>query len=600
MSSLDQHPAATTGRYAPIVKSRTAWKTIPNLFDYESERASFSWASARDRLAGLPGGRGLNIAYEAVDRHAKGALADRTALRFLSRAGDVQDLTFAELHDRTNRFANVLLRLGLGPGDVVMSLTGRIPDLYIAALGTLKTRCIFSPLFSAFGPEPIRARMNIARARALVTTPDLYRRKIEPQRAHLPDLQCVLLCGNVGTGDARAGTLDLRRLLDAADSAFEIPATAPDDPALLHFTSGTTGLPKGALHVHDAVVAHHVTAHYALDLHPDDIFWCTADPGWVTGTSYGIIAPLTHGVTSIVDEGDFDADRWYGIVRDHRVSVWYTAPTAIRMLMKAGSGVARRYDLSSLRFLASVGEPLNPEGVVWGRTALGHAFHDNWWQTETGGIMIANYASMDIRPGSMGRPLPGVEAAIVRRTGPDTVEIEEQPGVEGELALKPGWPSMFRTYVNDEARYCKCFAGGYYLTGDLARRDADGYFWFVGRADDVIKSSGHLIGPFEVESALLEHPGVAEAAVIGKPDPVAFEMVKAFVALKPGFTASDSLYRELIGFARTRLGAAVAPKEIAFIDSVPRNRAGKIMRRLLKARELGLPEGDTSTLEQPS
>jgi acetyl-CoA synthetase len=316
----------------------------------------------------------------------------------------------------------------------------------------------------------------------------------------------------------------------------------------------------------------------------------------VTGTSYGIIAPLTHGLTSIVDEADFDVERWYGILRAERVTVWYTAPTAIRMMMRLGAETARKFALPQLRFLASVGEPLNPEAVMWGVDAFGHPFHDNWWQTETGGIMIANFAAMDIRPGSMGRPLPGIDVAIVRRTG-DTVEIVEAPDTQGELALRPGWPSMFRGYLSDEARYRACFAGGYYLTGDLAKRDRDGYYWFVGRADDVIKSSGHLIGPFEVESVLLEHPAVAEAGVIGKPDPVALEIVKAFVALKPGYEATEALRRDLLAFARVRLGAAVAPKEIDFRSNIPKNRAGKIMRRLLRARELGLPEGDTSTLE---
>ena len=378
---------------------------------------------------------------------------------------------------------------------------------------------------------------------------------------------------------------------------FEIPPTDPEDMAILHFTSGTTGKPKGAIHVHAAVVAHHVTGALALDLHADDVFWCTADPGWVTGTSYGIIAPLTQGITSIVDEAEFDADRWYAILRDQQVSVWYTAPTAVRMLMRVGKETARGYALPKLRFVASVGEPLNPEAVYWGVEALGLPIHDNWWQTETGGIMVANYASMPIRPGSMGRPLPGIDAAVVTRRPDGSVQVVEEPGVEGELALRRGWPSMFRGYLGDPERYAQSFAGEWYLTGDLARRDADGYFWFVGRADDVIKSAGHLIGPFEVESVLLEHPAVAEAGVIGKPDPVALEVVKAFVSLKPGHAPSDELARELIGFARKRLGTAVAPKEIAFLGTLPRTRSGKIMRRLLKARELGLPEGDTSTLE---
>jgi acetyl-CoA synthetase len=371
--------------------------------------------------------------------------------------------------------------------------------------------------------------------------------------------------------------------------------------ALLHFTSGTTGKPKGAVHVHEAVLAHTMTGRFALDLHPDDIFWCTADPGWVTGTSYGIVSPLANATTMIVDEAEFDAERWYAILQDQKVTVWYTAPTAIRMLMKLGAEVAGEYDLSTVRFMASVGEPLNPEAVVWSQETFGRPFHDNWWQTETGGIMIANYAACDVKPGSMGRPLPGIEAAIVthEEDGGAPREIEE-PMTTGELALKPGWPSMFRGYLHNEERYRKAFAGGWYLSGDLAMRDADGYFWFVGRADDVIKSAGHLIGPFEVESALMEHPAVAEVGVIGVPDEMAGNIIKAFVTLKPGHEGDEALRKELLGHARKRLGPAVAPKQIDFTEHLPHTRSGKIMRRLLKARELGLPEGDTSTLEGPA
>ncbi len=393
-----------------------------------------------------------------------------------------------------------------------------------------------------------------------------------------------------------ARALSLPRLMKQSSSDFTIPPTDPEDMAILHFTSGTTGMPKGAIHVHDAVHTHFITGRYVLDLHPGDIYWCTADPGWVTGTSYGIIAPLVHGVTSIVDEADFDPDRWYRILAEQRVTVWYTAPTAIRMLMRTPVEQRQRYDLSALRLVHSVGEPLNPEAILWGQRVLGLPIHDNWWQTETGGIMIANYAALDIRPGSMGLPLPGIEAAIVTRLDEETVRIEGE-GIEGELALRRGWPSMFRTYLHEEQRYRKCFVGDWYLTGDLAKRDADGYYWFIGRADDIIKTAGHMVGPFEVESSLMEHPAVAEAGIIGKPEATIGELVKAFVVLKPGFTASEELKLELLGFGRTRLGSAVAPKEIEFTDNLPKTRSGKIMRRLLKARELGLPIGDTSTLE---
>ena len=582
----------------PLIKARHGWAVPPNLRDYDDARRAFSWDAARRELDGLPGGHGLNIAHEAVDRHAAGPLRHKVALRWLARNGPVRDFTFGNLARLTNRFANALGTLGVSRGDRVYALLGRIPELYVAALGTLKAQGVFCPLFSAFGAEPIRTRLALGDARALVTTRSLYLRKVEPLRTSLPALEHVLLLPD-GTGAIPPGCRDLAALLAAASEQFTIAPTPPDALALLHFTSGTTGKPKGAMHVHEAVVAHHVTGKLALDLHPDDVFWCTADPGWVTGTSYGIIAPLTNGVTSIVDEADFEVERWYRILQDQRVSVWYTAPTAIRMLMKAGAEPVRGHDLGALRFLASVGEPLNAEAVVWSQEVFRRPFHDNWWQTETGGIMIANYAAMDIRPGSMGRPLPGVDAAIVRRGDEGGVEEVVEPDVQGELALRPGWPSMFRGYWGEEERYRKCFAGGFYLTGDLARRDRDGYFWFVGRADDVIKSMGHLIGPFEVESALMEHPAVAEAGVIGKPDPVAMEVVKAFVSLKRGHQPSDALRRELLGFARQRLGAVVAPKEIEFQDSLPKTRSGKIMRRLLKARELGLPEGDISTLEGP-
>ena len=488
-----------------------------NLNDYGSTRGSFSWAEARALLDGLPGG-GLNIAYEAVDRHASGPDGERVAIRWLGKRGERRDLTYRELAAASARFANLLAELGVERGERVFVLSGRLPELYVAALGALKHGAVFSPLFAAFGPEPLETRLSLGDGRVLVTTPRLYTRKVAQLRERLPGLRHVLLIAEGDQPAAIPGTIDLRERLAAAAETYTIPVTEPEEMALLHFTSGTTGKPKGAIHVHEAVVMHHIAGRYALDLRPGDIYWCTADPGWVTGTSFGIISPLTNGVTMVVDEAEFDAERWYRILEEERVDVWYTAPTAIRMLMRLPPELPRRFDLSHLRFIASVGEPLNAEAVVWGKRVLGKAIHDNWWQTETGGIMIANFASVPIRPGSMGKPLPGIEAGIVERDADGRlVEISES-GREGELALRPGWPSMFRGYLGAEERYRSCFADGWYLSGDLARRDADGYFWFVGRADDVIKSSGHLVGPFEVESALLEHPAVAEAAVIGKPD----------------------------------------------------------------------------------
>ncbi|MGZ4528977.1 MAG: acetate--CoA ligase [Mycobacterium sp.] len=585
-----------------IRKTAADHRVRPNLTDYQHERAQFHWSDVPDLCESM--GPGLcNIAYAALDRHAVGPAASRTALRFVTDSARdgvmaTHDVSYAELGRLSRRFSSVLRSLGINKGDRVFTLMGRTPELYIAMLGALRNGSVVSPLFSAFGPEPIATRVNIGRADVLVTTRAIYQRKIAKIRDRLPSVRYIFVVDDGQAGGAPPGTLGFWQTVDAADENPPIEPTTADDPALLHFTSGTTGTPKGAIHVHGAVMMHYVTGLYALDLHPDDTYWCTADPGWVTGTSYGIISPLLHGVTSIVDEADFDAERWYRILQDQGVSVWYTAPTAIRMLIKAGPELPAQYHFPRLRFIASVGEPLNPEAVWWGKRVLGLPIHDNWWQTETGGIMIANTPAFDIKPGSMGRPLPGVDAFIVHRNDDRTIEVVDEPGVEGELALKPGWPSMFRGYLNAEERYRNSFADGLYLTGDLAKKDADGYFWFVGRKDDVIKSAGHLIGPFEVESALTDHPAVAEAAVIGIPDPTVGEMVKAFVTLKNGVVADEDLRLQLLGHARKRLGATVAPKEIEFVDALPHTSSGKIMRRLLKARQLGLPEGDTSTIEQ--
>lgn len=581
--------------WKPIKKSSDTWIIKPNLLDYHQTYSSFSWETIRHELDGLPDSKGLNIAHEAVDRHADGLLRDHPAIRWIGSDGTILDFTYGRLKEESNRFANVLKQMGIKKGDGVFVLAGRIPELYIAALGTLKNGSVFCPLFSAFGPEPIFQRLSRGDAKVLVTTKRLYKQKVAGLMDRLPQLQNVLLADVDEDMDNTVRSLPEQ--MTKASKTFTIPPTDPEQMAILHFTSGTTGMPKGAVHVHNAVLTHYMTGKYVMDFHPGDVFWCTADPGWVTGTSYGIIAPLVHGVTNIIDETDFDAKRWYEILENQKVNIWYTAPTAIRRLMRMEFEPRREYDLSHLRLIHSVGEPLNPEAVVWGQKKLGLPIHDNWWQTETGGIMIANFASVDIRPGSMGFPLPGIEAAIVRRVNNDKVKVVKDPEVQGDLALRPGWPSMFREYLHDEERYRKCFVDGWYITGDLARRDADGYFWFVGRADDIIKTSGHMVGPFEVESTLMEHPAVAEAGVIGIPNPMIGELVKAFVTLKPKVEADDKLRLDIMGFARKKLGSAVAPKEIEFKDNLPKTRSGKIMRRLLKARELGLPEGDISTLE---
>jgi len=439
----------------------------------------------------------------------------------------------------------------------------------------------------------------------LVTTATHYRRKVQARRDEVPELKHVLLIDRGAALFDDPTVLDLDDVLAASSDDFHIAPTDPEQPALLHFTSGTTGRPKAALHVHDAVVAHGATGRTVLQLRPGAMYWCTADPGWVTGTSYGMIAPLVNGATCIIDEADFDAERWYRCLQDHQVQIFYTAPTALRLLQRVGQATAAPFDFSRLELIASVGEPLDPESLIWTRDTFETPVLDNWWQTETGSMMIANRLGVDVRPGSMGHPLPGIEAAIlacdeegdlVLDASGDPVTLTE-PDAVGEIALRAGWPSMFRAYLGDNERYASCFAGDWYHSGDLGRRDEAGYYWFVGRNNDVIKSAGHLVGPFEVESALTEHPAVIEAGVIGKPDETMGAIIKAFVVLATGEPATDAVIRDIRGHARKKLGPVVAPREIEIVDQLPHTRSGKIMRRLLKARELGLDEGDTSTLE---
>ncbi|SEG18393.1 acetate--CoA ligase [Vibrio hangzhouensis] len=576
----------------PEIKKDPKSASRHNLVDYAETYSHFDWSAVKHQLVG--DGQSINIGYQAVDRHVEAGFGEQIAIRWLGKNDQQVDISYRQLKETTNRFANLLLELGIERQDTVFALCQRVPNLYYAMLGTVKFGAVFSPLFSAFGPEPIHSRMEIGQGKVLVTSEALYRKKVQPWRDELTCLKWVLLYDV--KHELPEGCLDLDALLAQSDPNFTIEPTEPEQLALLHFTSGTTGKPKGAMHVHNAVLWHQLSGAYALDMQAGDIYWCTADPGWVTGTSYGIIAPLCNRLTLIIDQAEFDAQRWYQILSEQQVNIWYTAPTAIRMLMKVGEEQAQGYDLTALRFIASVGEPLNPEAVLWGQKCFGQAIHDNWWQSETGGILIANLATNAVRPGSMGKPLPGIEAAVF--IGPEGDKtLSTTVGEVGELAIKKGWASMFRGYLNQEEKYQSCFVGDWYLTGDLAYQDEQGYFWFVGRANDVIKSSGHLIGPFEVESALMENPAVAEVGVVGLPDPVAGEIVKAFVVTKPGYEADETLLKTLLGHARKRLGPAVAPREIAFRENLPKTRSGKIMRRLLKARELGLPEGDTSTLE---
>ena len=577
--------------YPKIIKGPLeSFSVKPNLSDYRKMREDFRWEDISSELDWFDNDH-INIGYIAVDAHLKTDRRDKKALIWESQKGDVEEYTFADLAHLSNKFANVLVKeANIQKGDRVFFFLERIPEIFIGILGTLKAGAVIGPLFSAFGPDAVKDRLVDSRAKVLVTSP-MLKKKVAEIIPDLPHLKKIIVV-NRRNDALDPDDLSYEAAMARASEHFETVRTSKEDYAIMHYTSGTTGKPKGAVHVHNAVIGHYATAKYVLDLQPDDIYWCTADPGWVTGTSYGMFGPWSNGVTQVVYEGMFSAKQWYRILEQWKVTVWYTAPTAIRMLMKAGDDLPGQFSLDSLRHICSVGEPLNPEAVMWGEKVLRKSLHDNWWQTETGSIMIANYAVQDIKPGSMGRPFPGITAGII-----DDDYNELPAGQEGNLALRTSWPSMFRTYWEKEELYQSCFKNGWYITGDRARKDDEGYFHFISRADDVINTAGHLVGPFEVESVLMEHPAVAEAGVIGKPDPIAMEVVKAFVSLKEGYEPGEDLKDDIQRFVVKRLSMAAAPREIDFIDSLPKTRSGKIMRRLLKAKELGLPLGDTSTLE---
>ncbi|RKO60787.1 Acyl-coenzyme A synthetases/AMP-(fatty) acid ligase [Caldibacillus debilis GB1] len=557
-----------------------------NLKNYEEAYRNFRWETIEADFSWHKTGK-VNMAYEAIDRHAEGFRKNKIALYFRDQ-NRYEKYTFKEMKELTNKAANVLKDMGVEKGDRVFIFLPRSPELYFALLGAIKLGAIVGPLFEAFMEGAVRDRLQDSGAKVLVTNPELYKR-VPVQ--DLPDLKKVLLVGEKIEETDRIA--DFNRRMAEADRHLDITWVGREDGLILHYTSGSTGKPKGVLHVHNAMIQHYATGKWVLDLKEDDVYWCTADPGWVTGTSYGVFAPWLNGASSVIVGGRFSPDDWYKTIEDFRVTVWYSAPTAFRMLMGAGDELVKKYDLSSLRHILSVGEPLNPEVIRWGYKVFGRRIHDTWWMTETGAILISNYPCMEIRPGSMGRPIPGVEAAIVDDQG-----NELPPYRMGNLAIKKGWPSMMRQIWNNPAKYESYFLpNGWYISGDTAYMDEDGYFWFQGRKDDVILTSGERVGPFEVESKLVEHPAVAEAGVIGKPDPVRGEIIKAFISLREGYEPSEELKEEIRQFVRQGLAAHAAPREIEFRDKLPKTRSGKIMRRVLKAWELNLPAGDLSTME---
>jgi len=557
-----------------------------NLQNYEEAYKSFNWEDVEKEFSWYETGK-VNMAYEAIDRHLLTDRKDKVALLY-SDPNREEAYTFAQLSELSNKFGNVLRQRGIQKGDRVFVFMPRTPELYVSVLGALKIGAIVGPLFEAFMEAAVRDRLQDSEAVAIVTTPSLLPRI---PVAELPALKHVIVVGD--KSDWAENEVSFHKEMEQASADLDIEWVDREDGMLLHYTSGSTGKPKGVLHVHNAMIQHLQTGKWVLDFKEDDIYWCNADPGWVTGTSYGIFAPWLNGVTNVVRGGRFSPDDWYSTIAKNKVTVWYSSPTALRMLMGAGDESVKKYDLSSLRHVLSVGEPLNPEVVHWGIKVYGQHIHDTWWMTETGGHMICNYKSMAIKPGSMGKPFPGIYAAIIDDQG-----NELPPNRMGNLAVRTGWPSMMRKIWNNPAKYQEYFSiPGWYISGDSAYMDEDGYFWFQGRIDDVINTSGERVGPFEVESKLVEHPAVAEAGVIGKPDPVRGEIIKAFIALRSGYEPSEQLMEDIRKFVKEGLAAHAAPREIEFRDKLPKTRSGKIMRRVLKAWELGLPTGDLSTLE---
>ncbi|EVI48785.1 acetate--CoA ligase [Staphylococcus lugdunensis] len=555
-----------------------------NLSNYEDVYQNFDWNEVEKAFSWYKTGK-INMAYECIDRHVDDGKGDKIALNYKDNERQEQ-YTFSDIQHLSNQAANVLVEhANVQKGDRVFIFMPRTPELYFAFLGILKVGAIVGPLFEAFMEKAVTDRLANSEAKVVITTNKLLHRI--PQEK-LPHLKKIIIVDD----DVSDNYIDFNKLMQSASTSFNITWLQRDDGLILHYTSGSTGQPKGVLHVQQAMLLHYITGKYVLDLQENDVYWCTADPGWVTGTSYGIFAPWLNGVTNCIAGGRFTPEQWYKMIEAFKVTIWYTPPTALRMLMSAGDDIVQKYNLSTLRSILSVGEPLNPEVIKWAKSAYGKRVLDTWWMTETGGHMIVNYPAMDVKLGSMGKPIPGVEAAIIDDEG------NELPANRmGNLAIKKGWPSMMYEIWDNPEKYRSYFIGDWYISGDSAYKDEDGYFWFQGRVDDVIMTAGERVGPFEVESKLVEHEAVAEAGVIGKPDPVRGEIIKAFVALRQGYEPTDDLKEDIKKYVKEGLSAHAAPREIEFRDKLPKTRSGKIMRRVLKAWELNLDAGDLSTME---
>ncbi|MBM7571055.1 acetate--CoA ligase [Aquibacillus albus] len=536
-----------------------------NLTNYTEVSKSFNWESAAQELSFQKTGK-LNAAYETIDRHVDEGFGDKIALYYVN--GDEQrELTFREVKEKTDHYARILKENGVVKGDRVFVFLPKTPECYIAILAVIKIGAIAGPLFEAFMEDAVKDRINDCKGTVLITDKELVQRV--PQ-SDIPSLETILLAEDIENIP-----------YEASENSF-VEWVDENDGLIIHYTSGSTGKPKGVLHAHRSTVHHYQSGKWVLDVKEDDVYWCTSHPGWVTGSVYGLFAPWLNRATIVIQGGRFKAENWYQLIQDLKVTTWYSAPTAFRMLMSQGD-LFKKYDLSSLRHILSVGEPLNPEVIQWAWKNLGLRIHDTWWMTETGGHLIVNLPAEKIKPGSMGRAFPGITVGILDEEG------NELPrGSVGQLAVRTPWPGLMKEIWGNEDKFNSYFKyEGWYISGDLALQDEEGYVFFQGRNDDMINSAGERIGPFEVESKLIEHPAVAEAGVIGKPDPVRGELVKAFITLRTGYEESKELIEEIRLFVRKNLSAHAAPREIEVVDELPKTKiSGKILRRKLKEREI--------------
>ncbi len=594
---------------ASFIQESSEWVRKPknidaNLKDYFKTYKTFQWRSVEKEFDWYRTKK-VNVVHEMIDRHAAGHRKNKVALYYWDPTSNAhypkgrdEKYTFLDLQKESSRFGNVLKTCGVMKGDRVAVFLPRTPELYISILGINRIGAIPVPLFEAFMEAAIEDRLSDSEANLIVTNSDL---KVRIPFQKLPHLKRMILAdpqepdgAEAQTGESKVRHYHYGQEMARVSDKLEPAWLSKDDGLVIHYTSGSTGKSKGVLHRQYAMVGHYQTAKWALDLREDDVYWCTADPGWVTGTSYGIYGPWTLGISSLVIGGRFSAARWYQAIEKYQVSMWYSAPTAFRLLMSQGETIAKKYDLKSLRHICSVGEPLNPEALRWIRKITGLAPHETWWMTETGMQIVCNYRGLDFKLGATGRPFPGTYATIVDEKGK-----ELPPNTLGNLVVKAPWPSMMKEIWRNKEKYQEYFRlKGWYLSGDTAYKDKEGFIWFAGRADDVIKTAGERVGPFEVESALIQHPAVAEAGVIGKPDEIKGQIIKAFISLRAGFKPSEDLKTEIADFVKKNMAAHAAPKEIEFCERIPKTRSGKIMRRVLRAWDQGLPLGDISTMEE--